>query len=123
MKSFDNCSNQLNFPMCHGKTICRYCSEFKPKDKPVENKAIFESKKDVIKMFNSIGYTISPENLNALERHGYIRKSDLEILIEEAETMYIRFRNTGDCDGISVMSKLLYNCIQAMKAELNKRRE
>jgi hypothetical protein len=50
----------------------------------------------------------------------YIRKSDLEILIEEAESMFTEKYNKNTQTFCEVKQ---HDCIQAMKAELNKRKD
>lgn len=67
--------------------------------------------------------------LMKLEKVNLIRKSDLEILIEEAERAYDDFAYEYDNPGVDTSwsntvacIKSQQRCIQAMKAELNKRR-
>lgn len=64
------------------------------------------------------GVTSKEAFINGLKQCGYIRKSDLEILIEEAEESY----HNPEYEWQESANKL-YECIQAMKAELNKRRD
>ena len=68
--------------------------------------------------------------IKRLGEHGYIRKSDLEILIEEAERAYDDFAYEYDNPGVDTSwsntvacIKSQHRCIQAMKAKLNKRRD
>jgi len=58
-----------------------------------------------------------------LRRNNRIRKSDLEILIEECKGRYSRYDpRWGLCEAQQIMIKQ-NECIQAMKTELNKRRD
>jgi len=64
------------------------------------------------------------------KENGYIRKSDLEILIEEAEKAYDNFAHEYDNPGVDTSwsntvacIKSQQRCIKAMKTELNKRKD
>ena len=60
------------------------------------------------------------EYIRMLKEAGYIRKSDLEILIEEAEKKYNQWNGNESHIVKNRMIEEYYNCIQAMKSEIEK---
>jgi len=57
--------------------------------------------------------------IEKLKNSGYIRKSDLEILIEEAEEIW----RDSKGENKTILEYKQHDCIQAMKTELNKRKD
>ncbi len=97
-----------------------------PKETKMKQQFTEEELKDFLRVIN--GGTFSHLQIKNARESGYIRKSDLEILIEECDTMYKSYhdnkRNFSQ-EFFEYIGEVLVkqnNCIQAMKAELNKRR-
>ncbi len=65
--------------------------------------------------------------IESIRNAGYIRKSDLEILIEEAEEEMRKFSEHDpkykEASDLFFLINILHGSFQAMKAELNKRRD
>ena len=86
---------------------------------------IFKNEYQLKKWLTSMGI-IEHEQVWYIDRSkelNYIRKSDLEILIEEAEENYRKVKNYSYSPEFGNSINLLYNCIQAMKTELSKRKD
>ena len=65
-----------------------YCLDFEPKEKPMTEKIQMteEQAYEMCKILSGSGAWEA--DLIALKKHGYIRKSELETLVEEAEENY-----------------------------------
>ena len=105
------------------------CAWFEPNEKyeSKENKMKpqFESKKEFEMLITGYGLRdIQIDSIvNDVYEKGYIRKSDLEILIEEAEEMWNDWQHNASSKFSDInVAQGIYKAFQAMKAELNKRR-
>lgn len=123
---------------CHVISMAE-CSAYKPNDNKtitntgqilkeadhivdVNKKVIFESEEDALKIFNCfIGekFSDSIQYLNRLKEYGYIRKSELQTLVEEAEEMYNNQEN-GSVDDVWSFRRHLIEVLYRVVAELKK---
>jgi len=131
MKNFESCSKQTQFPMCHGKSICNYCSEYEEKEKEMEKQKFqFESEEQADIIITEFEIMIEPDKRvefrkwakDKLKEKGYILKSELEQLIDEAVTHYKRYVSCvrGMCDkedGQYILIEDLYKAFQALIKE------
>ena len=98
------------------------CSGYEPKEKPVENKVIFESRSDLINFGLMIKNSIDEEHMiQTFKSYNiYIRKS----VVEEAEEMYKKYKNGERLSEskdfqvtFNILIENLYEAIQYLKAE------
>jgi hypothetical protein len=114
MKGCNNCT--------HGK--CFYHKPpkcpFEPKEKPMTDKFMFDNEKQAKEMFlncNLCSESTVDIFIKNVKEKGYIRKSELQTLVDEAEEMYKKFIETGDCDGVSILMEIQNKAIQVLKKD------
>lgn len=120
-----NCANNINDTDCACQSLCGDNKEWKPKEKPkekpMESKIIFNSVKSFCDFcFVIFGIMPKPEEIEAAQLSGHIRKSP----VEEAEEMYKNFLHEYENPGVDTSwsntvacIKTQHEAIQYLKAE------
>jgi len=65
----------------------RCCIGYIPKDKPMEKKFMFDSEEQARDLFIELGRPLTAREFHHLNSNGYIRKSELQQRVDEAEEM------------------------------------
>lgn len=142
----DKCHDCEYYKLCHrpDKIANTFggleCTEIRYRRKLMENKVIFESEEEARKFLITCVYLKASEkdftdivdiecSIREMKNIGVIRKSDLEILIEEAEETIKEFEyckhHKDPLQRVELLSTAcvkIYEAFQSMKAELNKRK-
>ena len=121
----EECKHYSQTESC-GKSPCSGYGfvNFEPKETKMKPQFTEEEARELFKFLTPYHYDKDVKRgIDRLRDAGYIRKSDLEILIEEAEENYRKVKNYSYSPEFGNSINLLYNCIQAMKTELSKRKD
>jgi len=106
------------------KTQCHvipavWCSVYKPKEKEMEKQKFqFESEEQARDIIDDLDW--NPDCIKDLIDKGYIRKSELQILVDEAEEMIDLYKNKSGAEfkekyNDFIFGQTLSNVFQALK--------
>jgi hypothetical protein len=103
--------------MCYSGAVIK-CADYKPKDKPMENKVIFESEEQFVNFWKDLtGCDCLPGTREKIKQKGYIRKS----AVEEAEEMYskhVEYKGNLSGDDKNKTIDKMYLAIHELKSEI-----
>jgi len=102
-----DCTQCIHNDGCHIHCICHNQERFKPKEKPMEDKVIFESEEEARRIISIMDIPESKTEINIkiLRTQGYIRKS----AVEEAEEAFKDWKSSHSLgsNDIDVMNSVL----------------
>jgi hypothetical protein len=120
-------SNNVTIKLCQylGETCndYNYFSKWQPiaQEKPMENKVIFESEEECAEFLCNVYNHNKEYCLRSLvpmaKQKGYIRKSELVELVEEAEWIYENYQSAKYCLTTSEALEKNYQALQALKKD------
>jgi hypothetical protein len=109
---------------CAIDLICEECNEGNSKwqpiaqEKPMENKVIFDSEEQFVNFWKDLtGCDCLPGTREKIKQKGYIRKSELVELVEEAEWIYENYQSAKYCLTTSEALEKNYQALQALKKD------